>query len=196
LRPSRFVAFSVLYATVQHVADELDRYVHLRTGDSDRVALAGLVDSKGDVNGDARDVIALSLVNVEEERIGRSMERYERTDDDRVRRIEPEIRLNLYLLFVANFTDHAEALKAVDEVVSYFQNTPFVEYADIEESDRSGRVVFELVTLTFEQINHLWGALGAKYMPSVLYKARLTTVDDAQPQPPRKPVIEIERRPG
>lgn len=186
----------MLHAAVQHVTDELDRYVHLRTGNSDRVTLAGLVDSAGDANSDARDVIAVSLVNVEEERIGRSMERYQRTDDEQVRRVEPEIRLNLYLLFSANFTDHAEALKAVDEVVSFFQNTPFVDYADVEGVEESGRMVFELVTLTFEQVNHLWGALGAKYAPSVLYKARLAAVDDARPEAPGPPVTEIERRTG
>ena len=187
----------MLHAAIQHVTDELERYVRLRTGRSDRVALAGLVDSKGEVNGDARDVIAVSLVNVEEERVGRSVSRYQRTDDDQVRRVEPEIRLNLYLLFAANFTEHPEALKAVDEVVSFFQNTPFIDYTDIDDvADSTGRIVFELVTLTFEQVNHLWGALGAKYVPSVLYKARLTTVDDAQPKPPRSPVTEIETHTG
>ena len=31
----------------------------------------------------------------------------------------------------------------------------------------------ELVSPTFEQQNHIWGGMGAKYLPSVLYKVRM-----------------------
>jgi hypothetical protein len=34
----------------------------------------------------------------------------------------------------------------------------------------------ELYTLTFEQINHLWGSLGGKQSPFVMYKVRLVKV--------------------
>jgi hypothetical protein len=36
----------------------------------------------------------------------------------------------------------------------------------------------ELYTLTFEQINHLWGSLGGKQMPFVMYKLRLIALTD------------------
>jgi hypothetical protein len=32
--------------------------------------------------------------------------------------------------------------------------------------------------MNFEQLNHLWGILGGKYLPSVLYKIRRVTVDE------------------
>lgn len=34
-------------------------------------------------------------------------------------------------------------------------------------------MIVELVSPTFEQQNHIWGGMGAKYMPSALYKVRL-----------------------
>ena len=38
------------------------------------------------------------------------------------------------------------------------------------------RLVPELYTLTFEQINHLWGSLGGKQSPFVMYKIRLVRI--------------------
>ena len=35
-----------------------------------------------------------------------------------------------------------------------------------------------MYTLNFEQINHLWSILGAKYLPSVLYKVRQLTIEE------------------
>jgi len=29
-----------------------------------------------------------------------------------------------------------------------------------------------------EQVNHLWATLGGKYLPSVLYKVRMLTIED------------------
>jgi len=32
-----------------------------------------------------------------------------------------------------------------------------------------------MVSLTFEQQNYIWGALGAKFQPSALFKVRMLT---------------------
>jgi hypothetical protein len=36
----------------------------------------------------------------------------------------------------------------------------------------------EMYTLSFEQVNHLWGTLGGKQMPFVLYKLRLIAITE------------------
>jgi hypothetical protein len=33
--------------------------------------------------------------------------------------------------------------------------------------------------MNFEQMNHLWGILGGKYIPSVLYKLRLIPIQES-----------------
>jgi hypothetical protein len=35
----------------------------------------------------------------------------------------------------------------------------------------------ELYSLSLEQQNQLWGSLGAKYLPSAIYKVRLVVID-------------------
>jgi hypothetical protein len=34
------------------------------------------------------------------------------------------------------------------------------------------------LSLTFEEVNHLWGFLGAKQSPFALYRGRLVTLSD------------------
>ena len=34
--------------------------------------------------------------------------------------------------------------------------------------------------MTFEQQNHLWASLGAKYMPCVMYKVGIMAIQDMQ----------------
>jgi hypothetical protein len=48
------------------------------------------------------------------------------------------------------------------------------ENADLAEL----RFTMELYTLTFEQINHLWGSLGGRQVPFVMYKLRLVGITD------------------
>jgi len=36
----------------------------------------------------------------------------------------------------------------------------------------------ELYTLTFEQLNHLWGSLGGRQVPFAMYKLRLVGLTD------------------
>jgi len=37
----------------------------------------------------------------------------------------------------------------------------------------------EMVNLSTEKLNNLWATLGAKYIPSVLYKLRMLSFDSA-----------------
>jgi len=40
------------------------------------------------------------------------------------------------------------------------------------------KFTLELYTLTFEQINHLWGSLGGRQVPFAMYKLRLVAITD------------------
>ena len=44
---------------------------------------------------------------------------------------------------------------------------------------RIGKLIFELESLGADKLNNIWTTLGAKYMPSVVYKVRMLTFDDS-----------------
>ena len=178
---------------IDHIVRALNAYINLRVQEDDWVVYDNLILHNGQENNDARDHIVLSLVNVEEDRIFRPTESFRLRPDGQHEKVKPEVRLNLYLLFAANLTQYDEALKALAFVVAFFQSKPAIEYREIAAlAAEPGRLVFELQSLTFEQVNHLWGALGAKYRPSVVYRVRATPIRDDEVDYVVRPVEEIQ----
>ena len=104
------------------------------------------------------------------------------TDDNQFMRLQAPVELNLCVLFIAHSSEYTTALRDLSDVVSFFQANPVFDgqkYPTLNSSvlqpDRKpwqliDRLSFSLHPLSFEQQNNLWSMLGAKYMPSVVYK--------------------------
>jgi hypothetical protein len=96
------------------------------------------------------------------------------------------VSLNLYLLFSANFTNNYDnALRILSLVLEFFQGQrTFTSPPSADPNRLSGRAElnFNLYTMTFEQLNHLWGALGGKQLPSALYRVYLVQLEDERAQ--------------
>lgn len=126
----------------------------------------------------APDGAYLTLVNVEENRVTRSHESAVRSGTS-VTYKNPEIYLNLYLLFSVNL-GYTEALKRLSLIIQFFQHqnvfTPLSHPALADTSIE--KLMVDLHSLSFEQLNHLWSILGGKYLPSVMYKVRQITIDE------------------
>lgn len=184
----------MIYQAVSHVASELNAYINLRapTLTPDRVVAESLFDLDGSASSTAKDKIVVLLVNVEQDRVYRPVDPLERAADGTAQFVRPDVNVNLFLLFIANLSDYGEALKAVAHVISFFQHRSVFMITDPDrDPDEQTRVSFELFTLTFEQQNHLWGAIGSKFMPCVMYKAGLLKVRDTQVEADIGPVHEI-----
>ena len=85
-------------------------------------------------------------------------------------------RFNLYLMVAAHFArnSYSDALEALSASVDFFEYQPNLDRAaTIELDPRIQRIVLEPMTLSFEELAKLWSVLGGKYLPSVLYKARM-----------------------
>lgn len=184
----------MIHLAVTQVLNEMNAYLNLRSpGLTPTRATAGsLFDLTGQPNAVTRNVVSVQIVNVEENAVYRSMETHRVRPDGMNERVRPGVRANVYVLFVANMDNYLEALKAISLVISFFQNHHTFDIAGNGEG--SSRVTFELYSMTFEQQNHLWATLGAKYMPSVVYKAAILDIHDTQVVAEVPPVEEIETR--
>lgn len=99
--------------------------------------------------------------------------------------------LNLYILISAHYGDYDTALKMLSRTIHCFQaknvftasNATFEGMEDLNDigltakEERKFKLYLDLYTMTFEQQNHLWGTLGGKQFPSVVYKARLIEIE-------------------
>ncbi|NET08904.1 MAG: DUF4255 domain-containing protein [Merismopedia sp. SIO2A8] len=130
------------------------------------------------------DKIVMSLVNIQEEASLKNNAHY-RYERGSVTYQNPSINLNLYVLFSAvnNNQTYDKSLKRLSRVIEFFQwqkefafwVTPPGTGGPPPQSQQV-KVYADLYTLTFEQLNHLWGALGGKQVPFVLYKLRVATL--------------------
>jgi hypothetical protein len=125
------------------------------------------------------DKIHLSLLHIEEEKIGKDVNHLRRLtpNDTFYTMINPEIRLNLYVLFTYQYTgkNYDEALKQLSKVVTVLQGKNVFSKPDFMkvEYEPLDQIVLDLYTQTIDQNSNMWQALGEKLSPSILYKLRV-----------------------
>lgn len=173
----------LIYQALYFLKNQLNSYLKFQLGDAyaDTAFISNPVGQDGSAAADTSDRILLTLTNVEEEKIGKTQTPPIKSINGQEVRVQPELKLNLYVLFIANRNNYEESLKFISHVITFFQgknvftpqNSPELD-SDIE------KLIVELSTVTYEQLNNLWGAMGAKYMPSVLYKIRMLSVQSDQ----------------
>jgi hypothetical protein len=62
----------------------------------------------------------------------------------------------------------------VDGVVAFFQAHPVFDHQNSPDLDQGiDRLVLELEPLSLTDLSNLGGILGGRYVPSVLYRARM-----------------------
>ena len=183
----------MLDVAVSFLADEFNAYLLRRTGSAQlgQVVPGGILDDKGNL-AIAGGTVALSLVNIEEERVMREHVPARIISNGREMVLQPELKLNLTLLFAAKMTSYELTLKALSNVLTFFQSHPVFCADDYPALDsRIGKIVVELYSVAPETLNQIWASIGAKYQPSVLYRARLVTIQDREPFMPGEPITDI-----
>lgn len=168
------------------IVNELNAYIEQETGHDQLVVLERLVDEEGKflVTGGK---VGCSLVNMEEERIARKGLSAQEGNGVAGRR-PPDLLVNLYALFSVNTAPSTETnsnywqgLELLAWVVRFFQGKPVFTHQNTPQMDPGlEQLSAELYPLSLENQNHLWAGLGAKYIPSALYKLRLVALRDAQ----------------
>lgn len=161
-------------------------------------------ESGGDTE-ELNDKVIITLVNIEEESAYKNIPNYIRTTNGSVRYLNAPVFLNLYVLFSSNLAPkrYPTALQYLAELIQFFQskntfslkNAPGFKSGEPLDPDLAGiQLILDMYTMTFEQINHLWGSLGGKQMPFVMYKARLVKVFDRRTMGTGTLIEEVDRK--
>lgn len=196
----------MLHTALQFLTAELNDYLKLRTGDPDenRIFITNVATESGGVVIPDMS-LGLSLINIEEERVFKDQRTTFVNDEGRTEHVNPEIKLNLYILISANFQDkqadsseddYVEGLKQLSYVISFFQSknvfTADNSPALAERDPEIRRLIVELYSYSFEQLYNFWSVLGTKYLPSVLYKVRLLRFQEQAVQQSNLPIEKVK----
>lgn len=189
---------------LKYTASEVNKYMVRKTDPSldpsitHWVELGNVVklqDNDGGEDNHLAGKMVLSLINIEEDKVSRPPVSFIRSDET-IQIKNPKVYLNLYCLFASANKDYEKALAQLSLVIRFFQFYPVITRqsnpSDNPKLDpRVEKLAFDLMTLNFEQMNQLWGTLGGKYLPSVLYKMRLIAIEDETPKAEVKPILKI-----
>jgi hypothetical protein len=172
--------------------DELVSYVnHLNDVIDISINNIGMLET-ADNGASLSESIVITLVNIEEESTLKNQTAVKRPFLNNTAVYEnPPVFLNLYVLFTSNFKAYTLALKRLSYVIQFlqrknsFSSSTSVAANNVSVFDPKNLIdlkfTLELYTLTFEQINHLWGSLGGRQIPFVMYKLRLVGITDKTP---------------
>jgi hypothetical protein len=137
----------------------------------DKAVLSGIVSADGTMAIREENKVIITLVNVEREKT---------TAGNAVPHTSLPLNINLYVLFSAYFSagNYGEALRFLSFVMGYLQQKNVFNRSNTPQLNSDiVKLVFEMENLSMERMNNVWTILGAKYMPSVMYKMRMLTID-------------------
>lgn len=152
----------------------------------DLVKLGNIANAKalGGEDSALNGKVIVSLVNIQEENTLRNKSNI-KIENGQYLNTYPTLYLNLDILFTANFDVYDTAIQHLCRVLEFFQGNKVFKFnnapshgldataiRNLEEIELSA----ELCSLSYEQINDLWGSLGGKQMPFALYRFRLVPV--------------------
>ncbi|MCP4121851.1 MAG: DUF4255 domain-containing protein [Bacteroidetes bacterium] len=142
----------------------------------DKIKISHLFNSGGEA---IPSEIGITLVNIEEDRVNKANDPYIKNSTG-LHKVNPEIKLNVFVLFSANFVDnYDEALKFISYIIRFFQSKHVFTSSNTPRLDPSiEKIIAELHPMSFEQQNYLWGMIGGKYLPSVMYKLKMLVIQE------------------
>ncbi|MDX2286880.1 MAG: DUF4255 domain-containing protein [Bacteroidia bacterium] len=163
----------MIHEVLPVIIDELNDFFQARFDIAeDKVVLANIVNQDGSVAVEGENRIVVSLINVERDgsnQLAGGMSG------------SPPVHINLYLMFSAYFENHnyVEALKFLSGVIGFFQGKSMFNHQNTSMFPRdANQVRMEIVNIDFRELSNLWACLGAKYMPSVIYRLRTLNMDE------------------
>ncbi len=171
----------MIFEVLQIITEEINNYFEGNPVSLENIASVSTEQGEG-ANG-TTDII-LSLLNLQEEITLKNTPNYS-LNGNKITYKNPIVNLNLYVLFSANNENYEEALKSLSKVLEFFQGKRvFTQANSIYNRDNAAmsditnfKFRVDLHTPTFEELNYIWGTLGGKQLPSVMYKVSLIEID-------------------
>ena len=142
----------------------------------------------GDEFIDSTSPIILSVVNIEHDTTAKNPNTYlpYTAQGNTVKKYKnPAQNLIISLLFSAytkeqKTSKYQDGIKKLEHIIRCFQeqNVFYIEgTSEVNpENTNHTKIILEMESLNMNQLNQLWSMLGNKYMPSVLFKMKMITI--------------------
>lgn len=175
----------MIYEALQILSEQLDNYL-TTSGLNNLVVLENIamIETTSENSDKLTNKVVLTLLNLEEETTLKNLPNYTVINKSTTEYRNPPIHLNLFLLISGNCNTYVNSLRCISKTIEFFQgkkiftaeNTIYETKEDFEALNNF-KLITELYTPTFEELNYVWGTLGGRQLPSVIYKIQLVEID-------------------
>lgn len=179
----------MIFETLQILKEQLENYF-TEVGLEKIVALDNIAlwQSGSDDAKRIEDKVVLTLLKIDEESTLKNIPNM-RILEGKTEYRNPVVHLNLFIIISANCETYDKSLRSISKVIQFFQgkkifnSTNTVYNRDNVSFDFFDyfRFVIDLYTPGFEELNHLWGILGGRQLPSVIYRIQLIEIEQNKP---------------
>jgi len=175
----------MIYETLQILKEQLEKYFE-EVG----LNVSLILDNVALFESGAKDAdkldgkVILTLLNIEEEVTMKNIT-VTRVVNNKTEYKNPPVNLNIYLLVSGNCNTYDYSLRSVSRTLEFFQGKRIFTSSNtiynranvsIDILDHF-KFIVDLYTPGFEVMNHIWGTLGGRQLPSVLYKIQILQID-------------------
>jgi hypothetical protein len=175
----------MIYETLQIIKEQIEKYFSdIGLNRSIELQNISFIDNVNDEERGLNEKLILSLIRLEEE-VTLKNSTHIKINDNKSEYRNPPVHLNLYLLISANFKNYETSLITLSKSIEFFQgkkvfnasNTTYNRDNVAIEVLNDFRFNLEIYSPSFEELNNIWGTLGGKQLPSVIYKIQLIEIE-------------------
>ncbi|WP_108802505.1 DUF4255 domain-containing protein [Aquimarina sp. Aq107] len=175
----------MIFEVLQIITEEVNNFFNIEIEEKpvslDNIAF---IESETNDNQNTSNNVVLSLLHTEEEATLKNILNHQ-IEGTKVVYKNNKVHLNLYIMFSTNRSDYTESLKSLSKIIEFFQskriftqsNTIFDREVDGMDKIKDFRFTVELFSPSFEEMNFIWGTLGGKQYPSVIYKVSVLEIE-------------------
>lgn len=158
----------MIYEVLQTLTDNLNIFFRTKLKiQEDKAELSGIINQDGSLASLSENKVLITLLNIEKEPFSASSHIVGRQ----------KLSLNLLVIFSCHFSNsnYSEGLRFLDLIITYFEENYTLEAQNIY--DGNNKIKIEIETSNIDNVHNIWATIGAKYLPSVVYKLRMIVVD-------------------
>jgi hypothetical protein len=161
----------MIHQVLQTFTSQLNEYIRNELGLSeDMVIASSLMDISGGGLMQIENKVCVFVQNIEEEKLLKNSSFQANAG------MSPPMFVNLYIVVAAHFPEpnYLESLRYISLVIEFFQGRILFDRSNSPSLPSSlDKVSVEFFNQSIQDLNNLWSLIGAKYIPSVVYKVKM-----------------------
>lgn len=161
------------------IAKDLDESLKRQLSlDEALVVVSNLFSSDGTLGEYNTNKLVLTLVRLEKDAVMQSANSVRQQSTPSALSYPP-LHVNISLLISATFSEekYPQALKLLNAVAVFFQSKPVLDFNNTPLLPKEiKKLTIEMEDVSLSEMSNLWGAIGAKHQPSLLYKIRTVVI--------------------